>query len=78
VTVTSIRLTVLVLLASVAQTWSSAPRYERPQSYCALALPPSQVVSTPRLEAVYCYGIEDGDCRTTIGWVVVSKPVRCD
>lgn len=48
-----------------------------PARYCALAIPPAQVVRVPRLEVVYC-------SRSTsvpwcgLGWVVVTPPVLCE
>jgi hypothetical protein len=74
----ALRLTAIIVLATIAQTWSSVPTYERPKTYCALALPPSQVISTPRLEVVYCHSISSGQCHVAIGWIVVTEPVRCE
>lgn len=62
-------------------TFTGASRAQpdwRPKVYCALALPPSQLAKLPRLEAVYCNGIANGQCSTTLGWLVVTQPVRCD
>jgi len=46
--------------------------------YCALAIPPLQVVRTPRLEPVYCRSSIYGHCDIELGWIVVSEPVPCE
>lgn len=71
-------LTVSALMLGFTFTGGSRAQIERPKLYCALALPPSQVVSTPQLEVVYCHSVKDGQCHTTLGWLVVSEPVRCE
>lgn len=51
----------------------------RTVTYCALALPPSQVARRVQLEAVYCRGLAaDRQCLADVGWIVVSEPVPCD
>ena len=65
-------------LAVLMSLYVLHPKPQQIRTYCALAIPPVQVVKSPQLEAVRCKGIVDGQCLADFGWIVLSDPVQCD
>ena len=72
------KIAALIILAVVAGNWTTNRPIQQAKTYCALALPPSQVVRTPQLEAVYCQRMLNGQCHAGVGWIIVSEPVPCE
>lgn len=67
------------MLAFTSSGGSRAQLEWRTESYCALVLPPAQVVRRAQLEAVYCKGLDaENQCQADFGWIVVSEPVPYD
>lgn len=72
------RLTAFLFLGLVLYEPAPLPLPAATRS-CVLAIPPSQVVKTARLEPLYCYLDRDGVCHPyTPGWIVVSEAIACD
>ncbi len=68
----------VLVVFMLAFTFNHGTKAMPAKLYCALAIPPSQVVSTPQLEVVYCKGVTGNECIIDFGWIVASEPVRCD